>query len=123
MSIQSVFAYGYIPTALIALLLLTIGLIYYIMRPKKSEVKNSRYEAGNLPRGIARGKIGFQYLGYLILFAAVEPIIILILILSPSLSVEYKKTMATILSSVAILFPVIIYGVSQAKNPESWRWK
>jgi NADH-quinone oxidoreductase subunit A len=72
-----------------------------------SEIKESRYEAGNIPIRKQKQKLPMQYFGYMYMFMALEPVLVLILILSvyPSLSFY------TLFALTAILFtPAIYFG-------------
>ena len=120
---QSLFAYGYLPLFLIAFLLFAIGLLYLIIKPTRGDIKNNRYEAGNLPKGEARGKMGFQYFGYIALFASIEPIIIIIFLVSPVAKSYYNQLLTLMLFTLAIIFPILVYGLRQAGKPDYWRWR
>ncbi len=122
MSAQGVFVYGVIPAGLVSLLLLAIVLLYYVMGPRSSEVRNARYEAGNPPSGKARGKIGFQYLGYLILFASLEPVAILLFMVSPSLRYSYERAVLVGVAAVAIIIPLLVYGLRYSRDIRRWEW-
>ena len=121
-SLQGIYAYGYIPLAVFSLLIITVIFLYYVTKPKVNPVKNARYEAGNPPKGTGRGRLGFQYFGYLVLFASIEPVIIILLALAPAISVSYRKTLIDTTIIMAILLPILAYGIKIASNPRLWRW-
>lgn len=82
--------------------------------------KYERYEAGNPPKGEPRRKVTMQYLGYLILFLAVEPAVILLAIALAA--PEYLKLRLFTLYAFLILVyaPLLYYGVKEARRIESW---
>jgi len=51
-------------------------------RYKKSDIKILRYEAGNLPIRNPKKRIPMQYFGYMYMFMAVEPVIVVLLLLA-----------------------------------------
>ncbi|ADB58625.1 NADH-quinone oxidoreductase subunit A [Archaeoglobus profundus] len=77
----------------------------------KSEVKEMRYEAGNVPIERPKHALPFQYVPYLILFLAVEPIAVLMLLLSPFS--DYIKFLAV---TLALLIPPLLGGVKLAER-------
>lgn len=56
-----------------------VGRLLAPSRP--TAVKVSRYEAGNIPLGRARGRLSIQYFGYLLIFVTFEPIVVMLLTL------------------------------------------
>jgi len=120
-------------TALVILpliLILTMALVVLILdlltraRPDiaaREKYKYERYDAGNPPKkGDARGKISMQYLGYLIVFLAVEPAIILFAILLAAPAATLKTVLLLFAVMVAVYAPLLAYAISEAKRVESW---
>lgn len=64
------------------------GLVLLVRRIIKveetSRVRFLRFEAGNIPVGPVKSTLPMQYIGYLLLFLSVEPIVALLLTLSIS---------------------------------------
>lgn len=90
---------------LLAIGLLVDGVVLLLRRVfgnrKESPVKTMRFEAGNIPVGEAKSMLPMQYIGFLIMFLSVEPVIGLFLTLSfyPGLPLFYLL----IVSLVAML--------------------
>uniref|UniRef100_A0A7C2SP28 NADH-quinone oxidoreductase subunit A n=1 Tax=Archaeoglobus fulgidus TaxID=2234 RepID=A0A7C2SP28_ARCFL len=68
-------------------------------RYRPTEVKVSRFEAGNPPLGLQKWTLPMQYIGFMIMFMAFEPILVIILLLSgtPTLDVIALTILALIL--------------------------
>ena len=97
----------------IGLLIDLIILIIAKLVPKRveSEIKEMRYEAGNVPTEKPKHALPFQYVPYLILFLAVEPIAVLMLLLSPFSN--YIKFLAV---TITLLIPPLLGGVKLAER-------
>ncbi len=115
-----------LPVILIALLGGVVLLIELITRARpditsQEKYRYERYEAGNPPpRGEAKGKVSMQYLGYLIIFLAIEPAVILtslMLTASESLLGNLLWIYGILL---AVYFPLLSYAIREAKRVESW---
>ena len=115
-----------LPIILILLLGAVVIFIELITRARpdiisQEKYKYERYEAGNPPpRSEARGKVSMQYLGYLIIFLAVEPAVIL-----TSLLLAASKNMLGNLLwlygvLLAVYFPLLAYALREARRVESW---
>jgi len=101
---------------LIALCLIIDGILVLLIKvipmKKPTTLKYERYESGNLPVTPPKYTLPMQYLGYLFMFMACEPILVLLLVLMvnpstitvllisiiflvlvPSLYVSYKYTL------------------------------
>lgn len=81
-----------LPTDIIIALFLSLGaslalgtiafMVGRLLSPSRpTAVKVSRYEAGNIPLGRARGRLSMQYFGYLLIFVTFEPIVVMLLTL------------------------------------------
>ncbi len=92
----------------IDLLILTLAKV--LPKRVESDVKVMRYEAGNVPSGKPKSKLPFQYIPYLILFLSVEPIAVIVLLLSPFRNLPF------IAIAFAILVPALIGGVKLAEG-------
>ncbi|RLG37427.1 NADH-quinone oxidoreductase subunit A [Candidatus Alkanophaga liquidiphilum] len=99
-------------TDLVMLILIKIFPKYY-----PSELKSGRFEAGNVPLRYPRWTLPMQYFGFMFLFMAVEPIIVLLLVLS-SLSPEHFLPL--LLISLLLLLPTIYVGYKMAVEGGRW---
>jgi NADH-quinone oxidoreductase subunit A len=71
-----------------------------------NEIKISRYEAGNIPIKDPKSRIPMQYFGYMFMFMALEPVLVLILILAVTPTLSFFA----ILGVTALLFIPAIYS-------------
>ncbi len=110
--------------------LLTLGMIYMLRMmlagshevESKEKLKYERYEAGNPPRVFdARGKVTMQYLGYLIMFLAVEPAVILLAVLLAAPRPLYWNLLILYVLLLAVYAPLIYYGVEASRRLEEWK--
>ncbi|MBO8181224.1 MAG: NADH-quinone oxidoreductase subunit A [Archaeoglobus sp.] len=76
-------------------------------RYKKSEIKILRYEAGNIPIRNPKKRIPMQYFGYMYMFMAVEPVIILLLVLAVFAGLSFFILLAV--AAIAFI-PAIYFG-------------
>ncbi len=82
--------------------------------------KYERYEAGNPPKGEPRKKVTMQYLGFLILFLAVEPAVILLAI-ALAAPREFLLRLAALYAFLIIVYtPLLYYGLREARRIEAW---
>ncbi|HEX59439.1 MAG TPA: NADH-quinone oxidoreductase subunit A [Methanomicrobia archaeon] len=102
---------------LIAVCLITdvVLLILIKILPKyhPSELKTGRFEAGNVPLRAPRWVLPMQYFGFMFLFMAAEPILVLLLVLS-LLSPEAFLPLLLIL--LILLLPTIYVGYKMAEE-------
>ena len=101
------------------------GLIGYllsrIITPRRRyPMKFKRYEAGNPPKGKARGWFMMQYYAYLIVFLTVEPILIYLFILILGLHSHPISTSIIFMIFVLVLLPPLIFGLDSAKRVKLW---
>jgi len=121
-AVKAVVALALLPAALLAVLTLTVAFLRAITRARpdieaQEEMKYLRYEAGN-QKGEARGKVSMQYLGYLIVFLAVEPaLIIMALLVGAAGSTALLKAFAVM---AAVYAPLLAYALAEARRIESW---
>ncbi len=82
-------------------------LVKILPRYRPTDVKLARFEAGNPPLGLQKWKLPMQYIGFMLLFMAAEPIIVLLLLFSafPTLDVYVITLLAFI-----FLLPAIYVG-------------
>ena len=115
-----------LPILLIALMAAVVLVLEALTRARpdinaKEKYKYMRYDAGNPPiKGEARGKVSMQYLGYLIIFLAVEPAVILFAILLAAPEAILRNVLVLFGVMVGVYAPLLAYAVSEAKRVESW---
>jgi len=83
----------------------------FMPKQKPTELKYMRWEAGNIPLATPKYVLPMQYYGYLILFMALEPVAVILLLMAtfPSLSV----LQLFVLTMVAVA-PAIYYTFNYA---------
>ncbi|MCE4603604.1 MAG: NADH-quinone oxidoreductase subunit A [Aeropyrum sp.] len=83
--------------------------------------KYLRYDAGNPPRmGDFRRKISMQYLGYLIMFLAVEPVVILMIVMLVVPQELLVRALALYLLILLVYAPLLYYGIKESRRIEAW---
>jgi NADH-quinone oxidoreductase subunit A len=92
-------------TVLIDLVLLL--LVKILPRYNLTEIKTMRWEAGNPPMKFPKYTLPMQYFGYMFLFMAAEPIIVILLLFSAYPSGSF---MILLLLSLLLLLPAIYVG-------------
>lgn len=93
---------------LIAICLITdliiLILARYFPRYRATVPKIQRFEAGNPPVGIPKWTLPMQYLGFMLMFMAAEPILVIVLLISAI--PKFGSYLVTIIAFV-LLLPVI----------------
>jgi len=115
-----------VPLVILAVLIAVVLLLRYLLMPRPDvlnveKLKHERYEAGNPPlKEPGKGRMSMQYLGYLIMFLAVEPAIILLALtltapreLTPHLGKLY-------LVLIAVYAPLLYYALREAREVSKW---
>lgn len=103
------------------LILVGIGIIKLITHGLDLPLKRERYETGNLPKGEVRKWFDVQYYGYLILYLAFEPLLILLFFLPPAPS---KLDLLRLVSlAFATYIPPLIFGLRQIRDISAWTFK
>ncbi len=123
MNTTTIIAYGVLPILVAGLLLITVALLAFIRRPRPEGIKFERWESGHLSPGQARVKVGFQYFGFLIMFAAIEPVVITLLIISASSRFAVESNALIVLASILIVLPILLFTLKQAKETRYWSWR
>ncbi|MGC8542527.1 MAG: NADH-quinone oxidoreductase subunit A [Vulcanisaeta sp.] len=102
---------------LVVIALITDAAIMYVARKLAAKnpnvVKLQRYEAGNPPTGEARYVFPIQYVGFLLMFLGVEPIIVILLILS-SAAVAALPITYMVVAILIVALPSIYVGYKYA---------
>ncbi len=117
--LRELFGLAVVPGFIVALLVLAVYLTRLLIKPGGGEYKLERYEAGNLPKGEARVPIGFQYFGFLIMFLALEPTLIIMytVLVKPSLN-----SILTYIFMLVLLAPALAYAYIVSSRTREWEW-
>jgi len=115
-----------LPVILVVLLAVVVLFIDRITRARpdivaQEKYRYERYEAGNPPpKSEARGKVSMQYLGYLIVFLAVEPAVVIFAILLAAPKLVMGKLLWLYAALVAVYAPLLVYALRESRRVESW---
>ncbi|MDI9610167.1 MAG: NADH-quinone oxidoreductase subunit A [Archaeoglobaceae archaeon] len=82
-------------------------LVKVLPKYRLTEVKIQRFEAGNIPIGHPKWVLPMQYFGFVVMFLALEPIFVLILLLSAVASLDVY---AFTIIALALLLPALFVG-------------
>lgn len=115
-----------VPAAILALLVGTILLLRIVIRSSrhvesKEPYKYKLFESSNPPRGVGKSRLSFQYFGYLIMFLAVEPAVVLLTFLSSAPSSYDHYLLILYLVMIAVFAPLLAYGARVSKRINEWR--
>ena len=125
--VKEVSALFVVPFIILIILIGAVWLLKLILtpRPEVIEVERlryERYEAGNPPRRRepAKTRLPMQYLGYLIIFLAVEPAVVLF-----ALTLAAPKALSGALGKLYLIFiavyaPLLYYAIREAKDVRKW---
>ncbi|WP_202320610.1 NADH-quinone oxidoreductase subunit A [Archaeoglobus neptunius] len=114
-----------VENALIVVIVIAVALITDVAvlllaklfpRYRPTDVKMSRFEAGNPPLGIPKWTLPMQYIGFMIMFMAFEPILVLLLLFSgaPTLDV-FALTILAFLLMLPAIYVAYHYSLEIAK--------
>jgi NADH-quinone oxidoreductase subunit A len=115
-----------LPVILIAVMGLVVILLIEITRARpdieeQEKFKYERYDAANPTKyKEARGKVSMQYLGYLIMFLAVEPAVVLLAILITAPQNLLKHVLEIYGVFLVVYAPLLYYALKESKRIESW---
>ncbi|WP_083774001.1 NADH-quinone oxidoreductase subunit A [Acidilobus saccharovorans] len=115
-----------VPTIILAVLVGTILLLRMLLRPagyieSKEPYKYRLFESSNPPRGVGKSRLSYQYFGYLIMFLAVEPAVVLLTFLASAPSEYSRDLLLLYLVMVAVFAPLLAYGAYVSRRIEEWR--
>jgi NADH:ubiquinone oxidoreductase subunit 3 (subunit A) len=100
---------------LILICVLTDGILLILVkllpRYDLTEVKMMRWEAGNPPMKYPKYTLPMQYFGYMFLFMAAEPIVVILLLFSAYPGLGFS---VLLLLSLLILLPALYVGYKMA---------
>ncbi len=120
MFLRTVFGIAIVPLALTLLLLIVIYVLRILLPSEPEGLKHERYEAGNPPSGRARISLGMQYFGFLLLFLAAEPVLVLAFI--SFLKASTSLSLLLYLCLVTFFTPPLLYAYRLAKSIDEWKW-
>ncbi|HDM36386.1 MAG TPA: NADH-quinone oxidoreductase subunit A [Candidatus Syntrophoarchaeum butanivorans] len=80
-------------------------------RYNRTDRKVSRWEAGNLPVGRAKGLLPMQYLSFMFLFMALEPITVVLFIFAAHPTIGFY---ILLLISLLLILPTVYIGYKAA---------
>ncbi|AGK61717.1 NADH dehydrogenase subunit A [Archaeoglobus sulfaticallidus PM70-1] len=78
-----------------------------------TEIKTSRYEAGNIPIREPKKRLPMQYFGYMYMFMALEPVLVIVLLLSIKPTISFFAILGI---SVILFIPAIYFGYNLAND-------
>ena len=79
-----------------------------------------RYESGNPMKGEARRVLSMQYFGYLILFLALEPALILLALTLLAPPERLANLLVVYIVLVLVFTPLVVYGVRESRRVDLW---
>lgn len=95
-----------------------VVLVRVIPKYRPTEVKLQRFEAGNIPIGHPKWVLPMQYLGFVVMFLALEPVFVLLLLLSAFPSADVY---AFTLIALALLLPALYVGYNYSLDAAGLR--
>ncbi|MCE4621648.1 MAG: hypothetical protein F7B95_04350 [Desulfurococcales archaeon] len=124
--VKAISALVVVPVVVLLLLLGTILLLRTILMPPREvleveRLRLERFEAGNPPkREPGRGKVSMQYLGYLIIFLAVEPALVLFALTLAAPGTLAVNLLKLYVIMIAVYAPLLYYALREAKDYRNW---
>ncbi len=100
--------------------LLVIIFLRLATRGPDHPFKSLRYDAGNPPSGPGRFPALYQYLGYILVFIALDPVFMLLFVL-PRGAGQWRDALLLSLAMVLILLPPLGYALRYARRMEYWQ--
>lgn len=123
--VEAAAAFIVIPAILVVLLVLVVYALRLILAPAAEVAgtesrKEARFEAGNPEKGAAKARVSMQYMGYMIIFLAVEPALVL-LALALAAPRELTGQLGLLYLAILVLYtPFMVYAVKEAKRLDRW---
>ncbi|MCE4599914.1 MAG: NADH-quinone oxidoreductase subunit A [Desulfurococcales archaeon] len=123
--VRSTLSLVIIPLLLVLMLLMAIMFLRIVTATSRDvasleKYKELRYEAGNPMKGEAKSKVSMQYFGFLVIFLAVEPAIILLAIALTVPQALTGKLLYLYGVFIAVYTPLLLYAVKEARRIEAW---
>ncbi len=116
-----------VPMVILALLVGALLLLRKLLEQSREISSKEKYrevpfESSNPPRGVGKGRVGFQYLGYLIAFMSLEPAVVLIAFAAAAPEYLVGRVLELYLVLVAVYAPLLVYGLREAKRVSEWNF-
>jgi NADH:ubiquinone oxidoreductase subunit 3 (subunit A) len=105
--IENVLIIGVLIAVCVLVDLILLLLVKVLPRYDLTEIKTMRWEAGNPPMKFPKYTLSMQYFGYMYLFMAVEPVVVLLLLFAAYQTVSF---MMLLLLSLVLMVPAIYAG-------------
>jgi NADH:ubiquinone oxidoreductase subunit 3 (subunit A) len=105
--IENVLIIGVLIAVCVLVDLILLLLVKILPRYDLTEIKTMRWEAGNPPMKFPKYTLSMQYFGYMYLFMAVEPVVVLLLLFAAYQTVSF---MMLLLLSLVLMVPAIYAG-------------
>lgn len=102
----------------------TYKLLSLVVPHVPNPIKNSRFEAGNIPTGEGRLWFPLQYYGYLLIYTTLEPIVIILFLAA---AIPYhgdfsllRNLLVVVGSFLVIMYPILYYTIKQVDQIIYW---
>lgn len=114
-----------VPVFVLAVLIGALVLLRKLLEQSADVSSKERYrevpfESSNPPKGVGKGRLGFQYLGYLIAFMSLEPAIVLIIFVAAAPGYLVGRVLELYLVLLAVYAPLLAFGLREAKRVAQW---
>lgn len=112
----------------LAVIVFTLALVYFLAAitrgrrdiEESEPFKGLRYESGNPMWGEARRKVSMQYFGYLVMFLALEPAVIILALALAASEALAANLIYLYLLLLGVYAPFLVYGIRESRRAESW---
>lgn len=111
--IENAFVIGLILVVCVLTDVMILALSKILPRYNLTDLKRSRWEAGNLPVPNPKSALPIQYLGFMFIFMAVEPILVTLFIFAAYPGLNFY---IILIVSLLIVLPAIYVGVKVTKE-------
>mgnify|MGYP001772810230 CR=1 FL=1 len=114
-----------VPVVVFLLLVAVIYLLKWLLRAspeieKTEPYKKIPFESANPPKGVGKGKVSFQYFGYLVMFLAMEPAVVLLTFISIVPRTLISNAILLYLVLVLVFAPLLAYAAYESKKIKNW---
>ncbi len=114
-----------VPIVILALLVGVVLILRIALRARShldrvEPYKYLPFESSNPPRGTGKSRLTFQYFGYLIMFLAVEPAVVLLTFLATASRGYSGDLLLLYIVLVAVFAPLLAYGAYVSKKVSHW---
>jgi NADH:ubiquinone oxidoreductase subunit 3 (chain A) len=114
-----------VPIVVFLLLVAVIYLLKWLLKASEEVEKTEPYkklpfESANPPKGVGKGKVSFQYFGYLVMFLAMEPAVVLLTFITIVPKTLIFHALLLYLVLVLVFAPLLAYAAYEAKKIKKW---